>query len=69
MMKGIKTMLKQLLLTLLYIIIIGLIISLIFITFAYGLFNGIRSFYFITLFFMFLLWYIMFNFHDLILHK
>ena len=62
-------MLKQLILTLLYIIIIGLIISLIFITFAYGLFNGIRSFYFITLFFMFLLWYIMFNFHDLILHK
>ena len=68
-MKGIKTMLKELLLTLLYIIIIGLIISLIFISFAYGLFNGIRSFYFVTLFFMFLLWYIMFNFHDLILHK
>jgi len=68
-MKGIKTMLKELLFTLLYIIIIGLIISLIFITFAYGLFNGIRSFYFVTLFFMFLLWYIMFNFHDLILHK
>ena len=62
-------MLKELLFTLLYIIIIGLIISLIFITFAYGLFNGIRSFYFVTLFFMCLLWYIMFNFHDLILHK
>ena len=68
-MKGIKIMLKHLLLTLLYIIIIGLIISLIFITFAYGLFNGIKSFYLITLFFMGLLWYIMFNFHDLILHK
>ncbi len=68
-MKGFKTMLKELLFTLLYIIIIGLIISLIFISFAYGLFNGIRSFYFVTLFFMGLLWYIMFNFHDLILHK
>ena len=37
-------MLKHLLLTLLYIIIIGLIISLIFITFAYGLFNGEKKF-------------------------
>ena len=45
-------MLKHLLLTLLYIIIIGLIISLIFITFAYGLFNGEKSFYLITLFFL-----------------
>jgi len=62
-------MLKDLIIILVYIIIIGLIISGIFITFIYGLFTNEKSFYLLTLGLMSLLFYIMFNFHDNILHK
>lgn len=68
-LKGRFKMLKDILIMFIYIFIIAIIIMGIFASFCYGLFTNEKSFYLLTIALMSLLFYIMFNFHDLILHK